>query len=337
MKSLAKRKRLTKKERERRNKGLLGLFVVMLIFLGGYVAGRRDITLAQIKDKLDEATVNIERQISDLELPSRDRDDLPAHENTSQIHILDVGQGSSILFISQEGTSILVDTGRFDDSEKRIISYLDSLIGLGGKIDLLIFSHNDADHIGHGDLVLDYYDVQEVWMNGVDSTSKVYANVLDAILKSDAAYAEPKAGEVFNRGDFEIEVLHPAGDSPQKNSNDESIVTRISFDGISFMTSGDTSVPRENEIVARSGNIKSDMMMVGHHGAANSTGEKWVQAVKPTLAFYQAGVGNSYGHPTAEALERVKSANIPVYGTDELGTISIYIGEDGEVNVETER
>ena len=334
---MAKRKRLTKKERARRNKGLLGLFVVMVIFFGGYVVGRRDITLAQIIEKLDEATISIERQMSDFELPKRNKDDSPVRENTSQIHILDVGQGSSILFISQEGTSILVDTGRFDDSEKRIISYLDSLIGLGGKIDLLIFSHNDADHIGHGDLVLDYYDVQEVWMNGMDSSSKVYANVLDAILKSNAAYAEPKAGEVFNRGDFEIEVLHPTKDSPQKNSNDESIVTRISFDGISFMTSGDASVPRENDIVARTGHIKSDMMMLGHHGAANSTGEKWVQAVRPKLAFYQAGVNNTYGHPTADALERVESANIPVYGTDELGTISIYIGEDGEVTVETER
>lgn len=337
MKILAKRKRLTKKERERRNKGLLGLFVVMLIFLGGYLAGRRDITLDQIKIKLDEATNHIERQLTDFELPNRNQDGISGQENSSQIHILDIGQGSSILFISQDGTSILVDTGRFDDSEKRIISYLDSFIGLGGKIDLLIFSHNDADHIGHGDLVLDYYDVQEVWMNGVDSSSKVYANVLDAILKSDAAYAEPKAGEVFTRGDFEIEVLHPAEDSPQKNSNDESIVTRISFDGISFMTSGDASVPRENEIVARAGNIKSDMMMLGHHGAANSTGEKWLNAVRPKLAFYQAGVNNTYGHPTAEALERVKSANIPIYGTDELGTISIYIGEDGQVTVETER
>lgn len=337
MKILAKRKRLTKKERERRNKGLLGLFVVMLIFLGGYLAGRRDITLDQIKIKLDEAANHIERQLTDFELPNRNQDGIFGQENSSQIHILDIGQGSSILFISQDGTSILVDTGRFDDSEKRIISYLDSFIGLGGKIDLLIFSHNDADHIGHGDLVLDYYDVQEVWMNGVDSSSKVYANVLDAILKSDAAYAEPKAGEVFTRGDFEIEVLHPAEDSPQKNSNDESIVTRISFDGISFMTSGDASVPRENEIVARAGNIKSDMMMLGHHGAANSTGEKWLNAVRPKLAFYQAGVNNTYGHPTAEALERVKSANIPIYGTDELGTISIYIGEDGQVTVETER
>lgn len=334
---MAKRKRLTKKERERRNKGLLGLFVVILIFFGGYIVGHRDITLAQIKNKLDEVTINIERQMSRFDLPKREGDTGPVQENTSQIHILDVGQGSSILFISQEGTSVLVDTGRFDDSEKRIISYLDSLIGLGGKIDLLIFSHNDADHIGHGDLVLDYYNVQEVWMNGVDSSSKVYANVLDAILKSDAAYAEPKAGEVFNRGSFEIEVLHPEIGSPQKNANDESIVTRISFDGISFMTSGDTSIPRENEIVGRTSNLKSDMMMLGHHGAANSTGEKWLQAVRPKLVFYQAGVNNSYGHPTAEALERVESANIPVYGTDEFGTISIYISEAGEVNVETER
>ncbi len=335
MNRLAKRRKLTKKQRERRNKGLLGIFIVLLIFLGGYIAGRRDITLDRMIEKLDEAKIKIEQQLTDMDTPRLDPQSVSGQ--ISQIHILDVGQGSGILLISQNGTSILVDTGRFDDSEKRIISSLDTFIGLGGTIDLLIFSHNDADHIGHGDLVLEYYDVKEVWMNGVDSTSKVYENVLDAILESDADYAEPKAGEVFKRGDFEIEVLHPAVDSPQKNSNDESIVTRISFDGISFMTSGDASIPRENEIIKRAGNIQSDIMMLGHHGAANSTGEKWVEAVNPTLAFYQAGVGNSYGHPTPEALERVKSADIPVYGTDELGTISIYIDEDGEVNVETER
>lgn len=329
------RKKLTKKQRERRNKGILGIIVFLLIFLSGYIVGRRDITLAAIIDRLDEASSNIGKQIPTFDLPTPTK---PAVvEGTSQVHILDVGQGSSILLIAQDGTSILVDTGRFDDSDKRIISYLDSFIGLGGKLDLLMFSHNDADHIGNGHLVLDYYDVQEVWMNGVDSTSEVYSDVLDAILKSNATYAEPKAGEVFTRGDFEIEVLHPTADSPGKNANDESIVSRISFDGMSFMTSGDVSIPRENDIVDRSGSLQADIMMLGHHGAANSTGDNWIQAVKPTLAFYQAGVDNPYGHPTTEALERVAAADIPVYGTDKLGTISIYIDEAGEVSVETER
>lgn len=336
MKSLAKRRRLTKRQKQRRNRGLLGIFIVLLIFISGYIVGRRDITFTEIRERLDQATTTLEQQINNAgEAP--ESNEPVSKENTSQIHILDVGQGSSILLISRDGTSILVDTGRFNDPDKRIISYLDSHIGLGQDIDLLIFTHSDADHIGNGDLVLEYFDVQEVWMNGVDSTSREYSDLLDALLESDATYAEPKAGEVFNRGDFEIEVLHPAADSPQKDANDESIVTRISFDGISFMNSGDASIPRENEIVDRTGSLKSDMMMLGHHGSADSTGEKWIQAVNPKLAFYQAGANNPYGHPTAEALERLELADIPVYGTDDLGTISIYIGEDGQVNVETER
>lgn len=336
MKSLAKRRRLTKRQKQRRNRGLLGIFIVLLIFISGYIVGRRDITFTEIRERLDQATTTLEQQINNAgETPESNKP--VSKENTSQIHILDVGQGSSILLISRDGTSILVDTGRFNDPDKRIISYLDSYVGLGQDIDLLIFTHSDADHIGNGNLVLEYFDVQEVWMNGVDSTSREYSDLLDALLESDAAYAEPKAGEVFNRGDFEIEVLHPTTDSPKKDANDESIVTRISFDGISFMNSGDASIPRENEIVDRIGSLKSDMMMLGHHGSADSTGEKWIQAVNPKLAFYQAGANNPYGHPTAEALERLELADIPVYGTDDLGTISIYIGEDGQVNVETER
>ena len=335
MKRLAKRKRLTKKQREQRLKGTIGLVVVLLIFISGYLVGRKDITLQTILDKFEDAGSRFERQIGDINLTSRG--DKQNTDGLSQIHILDVGQGSSVLLIGKDDTTILIDTGRYDDSKKRIISYLDSYIGLGNKIDLLIFTHNDADHIGHGDLVLEFFDVKEVWMNGVDSTSKVYANVLDAILQSDAAYAEPKAGESFTRGDFNIEVLHPAQNSPGKDANDESIVTRIAFDDLSFMTSGDASIARENEIIGRGGQLTSNIMMLGHHGAANSGGEKWLNAVRPELVFYQAGANNSYGHPTQETLDRVKDYGAPVYGTDELGTISIYIDEAGEVSVETER
>lgn len=331
---MAKRRRLTKKQKEQRRNSSLALLAILFIFIGGYLLGRRDITFDAAREKLDEATSRIEKHIDNIGAPAG-----PVRtptSNTSQIHILDVGQGSSILLISRDGTSVLVDTGRFDDGEKRIISYLDSYIGLGRELDLLVFTHNDADHIGHGDLVMEYFDVQEVWMNGMDHTTKVYSNVLDAIVATDAIYREPKAGEVHQRGPFEIQVLHPTTDSRQSNQNAESIVTRIAFDGISLMTSGDVSVVEEQKIIERSDHLQSDLLIVGHHGAADSTGEQWLRAVNPKLAFYQAGISNTYGHPSPDALERLEALNIPVYGTDELGTISIYIGEDGQVSVETE-
>ncbi len=335
MKGLSRKRKLTKKQKEQRNRGLFGFFIVFLIFLVGYAVGRKDITMQEIKEKLYQISARIEAQIDNIDLPHSSGNQ--TLENTTQIHILDVGQGSSILFISRDGTSVLVDTGRYDDSEKRIISYLDSYIGLGQELDLLIFTHNDADHIGHGDLVLDYFDVQEVWMNGMDHTTVLYSKVLDAVLASDAKYLEPKMGDVFKRGPFELRVLHPKEDSNQRNQNAESIVTHITFDGFSFMTSGDASFSEEFEIVKKYGDIQADMMLLGHHGAADSTSDIWLNAVNPELAFYQAGVGNTYGHPRPETIERVTEAGIPVYGTDELGTISIFVDKDGVIQVETEK
>ena len=331
---MAKRRRLTKKQRERRRNVILGFLVVLVIFFGGYLFGRRDVTFDTVKTKLDEATTRIEKHIDNIALPDSTVRTAPV--NTSQIHLFDVGQGSSILLISQDGTSVLVDTGRFDDGAKRIISYLDTTLGLEAPLDLLIFTHNDADHIGHGDLVLEYFDVQEVWMNGVDHTTQVYDNVLDAILVSDAAYAEPKAGEVHQRGPFTIEIFNPKKDSASQDHNDESIVTRITFDGLSVMTSGDASVTEEAKIIERNGSLTADILVVGHHGAADATSDSWIQAVQPKLAFYQAGVDNPYRHPSPEVIERLAAYDIPVYGTDELGTISLYIGENGDVTVETE-
>lgn len=332
---MAKRKKLTKKQRRRRNRWVFGLLAAVIVFVGGYITGNREIDLSGLRNKLDEATASIEQRVNEFGTSSQPR---TVGTGTSQIHIFDVGQGSSILLIGSDGTSILVDTGRYDNSDKRIISYLDDHIGLGGEIDLLIFTHNDSDHIGHGELVLEYFDVNEVWMNGMDHTSQVYDDLLDALLASDAEYAEPKAGETHERGVFNIEVLHPTTDSPQSDPNDESLVTRFEFDGISLLNAGDISVPRENDIIERSRwNLQSDILMAGHHGAANATSESWLQAVNPQMVFYQAGIDNQYGHPAPETIERVEQFGVPIYGTAELGTISMYLDENGEIDVETER
>lgn len=331
---MAKR-RMTKKQKERRRNFWLGLIAAAIVFVGGYISGNQELDFDKVRTRLDEATANIGRRVNDLEMGG---DKTPtASQGTSQVHILDVGQGAATLLIGSDGTSILMDTGRYDDGEKRIISYLDQYIGLGEELDLLIFTHNDSDHIGHGDLVLEYFDVQEVWMNGMDHTTKVYEKLLDAILESEVAYSEPKAGEFVELGVFDIEVLHPVKNKPQSNHNDESIVTRFAFDGITLMSSGDASIPRENAIVKENGNLQADILMLGHHGAANSTGENWLEAVRPQMAFYQAGIDNSYGHPSVETLERLDQFGIPVYGTTELGTISLYIDGQGEMSVETER
>lgn len=335
---MAKRKRLTKKQRKRRNNWLIALLLGALLFISGYIAGHQELDFSGVLAKFDSMKEKVEEQLGNFNQTEKENESQAGEgiEGTSEIHLFDVGQGSSILLIAKDGSTVLIDTGRYDDSEKKIISYLDKAIGLGGKIDLLIFSHNDSDHIGHGDLVLEYFDVQEVWMNGLDQTTKVYANLLDSLLAATVEYQEPKAGETFVRESFELQVLHPEVGSTRKDHNDESIVVRIAFDGISLITSGDASIRREKEIVERTGNLKSDILILGHHGADNSTGDEWIAAVEPEMAFYQAGKDNIYDHPGKETMQRLQEAGVPVYGTKDFGTISLYIDENGALEIVTD-
>ncbi|MDZ7834246.1 MAG: MBL fold metallo-hydrolase [Alkalibacterium sp.] len=261
----------------------------------------------------------------------------PERESLAEFHFFDVGQGSSTLLKASDGTTILMDTGRYDDSEAQIINYLNGEIGVGGEIDLLIFTHNDADHIGNGDLVLEYFQVKEVWMNGMDHTSQEYGELLDAMLKADITYAEPKTGYASDIGPFSIEVLHPLENEKQNSQNDESIVTRIAVGETSLVHSGDVDAGVEKRILKESPkSLQSDIMILGHHGSGSSTSEEWLNAVDPGIAVYQAGSGNRYGHPHKEIIKKIADHRAELFGTDRDGTIRIHVKEDRQHDVFTE-
>ncbi|WP_028274089.1 ComEC/Rec2 family competence protein [Atopococcus tabaci] len=330
---MARRRKLTKKQRETRNKWILRLVSVLLAFLIGLSFGKGgegtnfSETFSNWREQLLSVAKRGERPFSLKKTGPQE----------AAVRFLDVGQGSATLLQSEDGTNILVDTGRYDDGEKRILQYLDQHIGTGGQINLLIFTHNDADHIGYGELILQYYDVEEVWMNGVDTTTQTYERVLDAILDSDAEYTEPRAGDVKELGGFYIEVLHPDPETMTQDTNEESLVTRIKINGVSVMISGDASSDVENKIVENGMGVESEVMVMGHHGSTYSSGGDWIEQVNPKLAVYSAGANNPYEHPHVETLERFRNRGIPVYGTSAHGTITLRIKENGSYSIELER
>lgn len=305
--------------------------LIGLAFLLGIAVERSAFSLDAIHSQIDELYHRV-HQWTHMTFSSG-----VENEQNGEVIFFDVGQGSSTLVKSADGTTILIDTGRHDDSSNQIVQYLNDEIGVGGKIDLLIFTHNHADHIGNGDLVLEYFQVDEVWMNGMDSASQIYSNVLDALLESSAEYVEPKRGDRKEVGSFIVEVLHPIADHPQSNQNDESIVTRIRSGAVSIMLTGDSSASVERSIIDSTiAQLQSDILLLGHHGSDTSTSEEWVEAVNPHIAIYQASITNSYGHPHQEVLERVDRYGIPVYGTSKDGTIRVLFDEKGEIEVVTE-
>lgn len=250
---------------------------------------------------------------------------------------LDVGQGDATLIKGSDGTTILIDTGRYDDSEKRIIRYLNEAVGTGGKIDLLIFTHGDSDHIGHGDLVMAYFDVKEVWMNGHDSTTKVYERLLDSITDSKATYKEPKRGETATFGEFQLEVLNPT-EVPKSNTNDDSISVMLRFGTFSALFTGDASTRVEKELLTTQLPLQATLFQVGHHGSKDSNSLAFLQKVAPKIAVYSAGANNTYGHPHIEAINRIKQVGVTeLYGTDQNGSITLTVKNDGSYTWQVEK
>ena len=322
-------KRKNKKSHKTRSIVMTTLLVGVAFLLGLWTE-RTDYSYQWIETYISESTSRISTFTSYVF-------NEPERESLAEVHFFDVGQGSSTLLKASDGTTILIDTGRYDDSEAQIINHLNGEIGVGGGIDLLIFTHNDADHIGNGDLVLEYFQVEEVWMNGMDHTSQEYGRLLDAMLKADVTYAEPKKGFASDIGPFSIEVLHPLENEKQSSQNNESIVTRITVDGTSLMHTGDVDAGVEKRILTESSrSLQSDIMILGHHGSSMSTSEEWLNAVDPWTAVYQAGPGNQYGHPHRKTIKKITDHRAELFGTDRDGTIKIHVKEDGQHDVFTE-
>ncbi|WP_159430096.1 MBL fold metallo-hydrolase [Halolactibacillus halophilus] len=231
------------------------------------------------------------------------------------VHFIDVGQGDSILIEATSG-NVLVDAGNWNGRE--VIDYL-NIQGIN-HIDLMIATHPDADHIGQMPLILEALTVDEVWMNGIESTSKTFENTIKLILEKDIVYYEPEVGDGVDFGDVAIDVLGPI--SKTGDANRDSIVTQVTHGAVEVMLTGDAGVKEEASLINRFGNrLMSDILKLGHHGSNTSTSQAFLDAVNPEAVIISASENNSYGHPHEEVVERLVNAEVDVYQTSQHGDI----------------
>jgi competence protein ComEC len=245
-----------------------------------------------------------------------------------EVHIIDIGQGDSILIRSDEGV-ILIDAGP-NDAEDKLRAHLNSC-GIK-KIDYFICTHPHEDHIGGADMVLNEYTVDTLIMNETDVSTATVKRLLDAIEKNDISIDIPEVGQVYTLGDINFTVLAP--DSSLSNGgNNSSIVIRLVYGSTSFLFTGDAEVESENKIIAAFSDqqLKSDFLKVGHHGSSTSTSAQFFEAVSPDYVAISCAKGNSYGHPHRETLKLFERYGIDennILRTDNQGTIIVI--SDGE-------
>lgn len=237
-------------------------------------------------------------------------------EGVLKVHFIDVGQADAILV--EQGTEfMLVDAGNNEDSQA-LKSYLSSK-GIS-ELKYFIGTHKDEDHIGSADYIINSFKVGKVYFPRQTATTKTYEDFVKAVSNKGLKLTVPSIGETFKLGDATCTVLAP-NSSSYEDSNDYSIVVRLSYGSTSFLLTGDAESVSEGEMVAKGLDLSATVLKVGHHGSRSSTGQSFLNKVSPKYAVISVGKGNSYGHPTQEVMNRLKSKNIPVYRTDESGTI----------------
>lgn len=259
-----------------------------------------------------------------------------------RVHILNVGQGDSILIIAPGGKSVLVDAGT--PGSGRVV--LDAMKRYGlDHLDLMVATHAHADHIGGADEVMLRTKVTTVLDSRVPNTTKNYEDFLAAIEKTGAKYVPASPGQKFDLGgNATLSVLAPIQPFFTKSQlraganepNANSIVARLDYGGFSMLLTGDAEAETEERLMRTDANIRAKILKVGHHGSRYASSEKFLRQGRFEVAIISDGADNRYGHPSQAVLDRFRKLDIKLHRTDLEGEITIISRGDG-YEIRTER
>ena len=229
-----------------------------------------------------------------------------------QVHIIDVGNADAI-YVTQGGKNMLIDAG-VKAAESTISEYLRAQNVK--KLDIVIATHADADHIGGMVSVLNNFEIGTFIMAFMPEehtpTSATYERLMETVDAMDndgkLTFREAVVGDSLKLGTANLDILGPVGDF--NSNNDQSVVCRVSYGETRFLFMGDAEKDAENALLERWADLRADFIKVGHHGSNTSSQTAFLDKVQPTYAAITCGSGNSYGHPKPELLKRLEGVEV---------------------------
>jgi competence protein ComEC len=238
---------------------------------------------------------------------------------------IDVGQGDSLLLITPDGKTLLVDGGGhgggphqapqdYDIGEEVVSEVLWSR-GIRW-LDVVALTHAHSDHMGGLPAVLRNFHPAELWV-GNNPRFGAYNDLLDEAASLHVNVRSLRAGDAFSFGPTQVNVLAPFRDHQPglEPTNNDSLVMRVAYGATSVMLEGDAEAPVEEAMLAEP-NLASTLLKVGHHGSITSTRPEFLARVHPQWAVISCGLRNRYGHPRHKVLEELESAHIRTFSTD---------------------
>ena len=242
---------------------------------------------------------------------------------------IDVGQGDSILLVTPEGGTMLVDAGGlpqwmhsdFDLGEQVVSSYLWNR-GID-RLDVVAITHPHADHLGGMPAVIANFHPRELWLS-IDEPVGQLAPIVAQAERAGTKVSVKKEGDEFDYGGAHFHMLAPGRDqvTGSMRPNDDCLVFTVTFAGTTALLDGDAERPAERRVVEQ--HPEAMLLKVAHHGSASGTSVDLLATVHPRYAVISVGARNVYGHPRREVLERLQQAGVKTYRTDE-GARSVFI------------
>jgi competence protein ComEC len=248
---------------------------------------------------------------------------------------LNIGQGDATVIQFPNGRVLQMDSGK-KGRGKSIISKFYKKNNIK-KIDIAIASHPDYDHIGGFKYIFDNFKITEFWENSI-TTTKTYKNMLLAIRKNDIKYyfgydmikthLEKLNKENFFGENVTIKLLGPL--KQFANNNDKSLVIQIIYKNRTFLIAGDAGYEPQQLMAKKwKETLKSDFLLVPHHGSSHNYNKYFLNYVNPEIAVISAGYKNSYHHPTDNIIKAYYAAGVKLFRTDILQS-HVQIITDGQ-------
>jgi competence protein ComEC len=259
------------------------------------------------------------------------------HGDDLVIHAIDVGQGDAFAIRTPRNRWILVDAGprtpRTDAGRDRVVPFL--LRNGARRVDVLILTHPDADHIGGAAAVLEAFDVGVVVDPGLAAGKDMFIDLLATARRAGQRWVAGREGISFDIDGVSVAVLYPfAHVDADAVANDNSVVFRLVFGEFAALFTGDAPESVEDLLVERHGaRLAARLLKVGHHGSTTSTGESLLATIGAQVAVVSAGRRNRYGHPAPAVLERLRRHDVAILRTDQLGNVTIRASRAGNLQV----
>ncbi|MBR6253360.1 MAG: DNA internalization-related competence protein ComEC/Rec2 [Clostridia bacterium] len=248
-----------------------------------------------------------------------------------EMHMIDVGQGDSILITTSHRKNILIDGGGsensdYDVGENVLVPYL--LDNTNGRIDTIFITHFHEDHAEGIISVLNNLNVNRIIIGNQPAESDLYNEIFKIAKEKSIEVTTLYSKDKFMIDEVTFTILYPPKTLDTTDFNNSSLIIRVDAFDTSILLTGDAEFVEEDELLDYYRNnsiLDCDILKVGHHGSKTSSSDEFLKAITPNICLISCGVNNKFKHPHQEALERLNKFTNKIFRTDISGEISLKV------------